>query len=127
MLDILLKYLEKRIKSFKYAFNGLFYVFRTQANMQIHFFAAILVVVTGFFFNLNNIEWMFIIFAIALVMISEIINTAIEEIVNFISPEFNKKAGLIKDLSAAFVLLAAIFAVITGLIIFLPKIFLRFF
>ncbi len=116
------KYLKKRLLSFKYAFNGIAYVIKTQANMQIHFFLTIIVIIAGFYFKISTVEWLFLLLTIALVLVSETINTAIEEIVNFISPEYNKKAGIIKDLSAAFVLLAAIFAVIVGILIFLPKI-----
>ncbi|MBN2891827.1 MAG: diacylglycerol kinase family protein [Bacteroidales bacterium] len=119
-------HIKRRLKSFKYAFQGLFYVFRTQTNMQIHAFAMILVVVVGVFFKISSSEWLFITLAVALVMVSEIVNTAIEEIVNFISPDFHKQAGLIKDLGAAFVLLAAIFAIVVGIIIFLPKFLLLF-
>ncbi len=116
-------HIKRRIKSFKYAFKGLYFVITTQTNMQIHLLTMIFVVSAGFFFNISLTEWLFLILAIALVLIAEIVNTSIEEIVNFISPDFNKKAGLIKDLGAAFVLLAAIFSIIVGTIIFLPKIF----
>ncbi len=115
-------HIKRRIKSFKYAFKGLGYVVRTQTNMQIHLFITILVVVAGIIFKLASTEWLFLVLAIALVLVSEIVNTSIEEIVNFISPEYNKKAGLIKDLGAAFVLVAAIFSIVVGLIIFIPKI-----
>lgn len=117
-------HIKRRIKSFKYAFKGLYFVITTQTNMQIHLFTMIIVVSAGFFFNISLTEWLFLILAIALVLIAEIVNTSIEEIVNFISPDFNKKAGLIKDLGAAFVLLAAIFSIIVGTIIFFPKIFI---
>ncbi len=118
----LLKYLKQRISGFKYAFNGLCYVFKTQANMKIHFVAMILVILAGFYFRVSTTEWLFLILTIAFVLISEVINTAIEEIVNFISPKYNTQAGIIKDLAAAFVLLSAIFAVVVGTIIFAPKI-----
>ncbi|MBN2662053.1 MAG: diacylglycerol kinase family protein [Bacteroidales bacterium] len=119
----ILGHIKRRLKSFKYAFNGLFYVITTQTNMQIHILTMIIVVVSGFFFKISTTQWLFLVLAIALVLVSEIVNTTIEEIVNFISPEYHKKAGLIKDLGAAFVLLAAIFAIVVGIIIFSPKIF----
>ena len=115
-------HIKRRIKSFKYAFQGLFYVVKTQTNMLLHLLATIVVIAAGFFYKISTTEWLFLILSIALVLVSEIVNTAIEEIVNFISPNYHKKAGLIKDLGAAFVLLAAIFSIIIGLIIFLPKI-----
>ncbi len=120
------QHIKRRILSFKYAFNGLLYILKTQTNMQIHLVAMIIVVVAGFYFHISTEEWLFLALTIALVLISEIVNTAIEEIVNFISPEFNKKAGLIKDLGAAFVLLAALFAIFVGSIIFIPKIIFLF-
>lgn len=118
----ILGHIKRRLKSFKYAFNGLFYVITTQTNMQIHVMAMVFVITSGIIFKISITEWLFIVLAIALVLVSEIVNTTIEEIVNFISPEYNKKAGLIKDLGAAFVLLAAIFAIVVGIIIFSPKI-----
>ncbi len=118
----LLKYLKQRISGFKYAFNGLYYVLKKQANMRIHFVAMILVILAGFYFRVSTTEWLFLILTISFVLVSEVINTAIEEIVNFISPKYNTQAGIIKDLAAAFVLLSAIFAVVVGTIIFVPKI-----
>ena len=114
-------HVKRRIKSFKYAFQGIYYVVTTQTNMLIHLFASFVVIIFGIYFEITATEWLFLILSIALVLVSEIVNTAIEEIVNFVSPDFHEKAGLIKDLGAAFVLLAAIFSVLVGLIIFLPK------
>jgi diacylglycerol kinase len=88
--------------------------------MQIHLVATIFVVCAGFYFKISRFEWLAVILTIALVLVAEIVNTAIEEIVNFISPNFNEKAGLIKDLGAAFVLIAAIFAIVVGAIVFIP-------
>lgn len=122
------QHIKRRILSFRYAFNGLWYIIRTQTNMQIHIFVALIVVAFGVYFKITKTEWLFLVLTISIVFIAEIVNTAIEEIVNFISPEYNKKAGLIKDIGAAFVLLSAIFAVVVGIIIFLPylKVFLCF-
>ena len=120
MHKTLWQHIKRRILSFHYAFKGLWYIISTQTNMQIHLFATVLVTFAGFYFKITVYEWLALILIIALVLVSEIVNTAIEEIVNFISPEFNKQAGLIKDLGAAFVLIAAIFAVIIGAIIFIP-------
>jgi len=120
------QHIKRRLLSFKYALNGLRYIIKTQTNMQIHILAAIIVVVLGIFLNISTTEWLILSIIIALVLISEIVNTAIEDIVNYISPDFNKKAGLIKDLGAAFVLLAALFAIFIGGIIFIPKIIFLF-
>ena len=112
----------KCIQRFQFAFKGLFFLFKDQQNAWIHLFAAIGVVIVGFFLRLSTTEWLLVVFAIGFVFSAELFNSAIEEIVNLISPEYNKKAGMIKDLAAAAVLISAITAAIIGLIIFIPKI-----
>ncbi len=115
--------LSERFKSFQFAWNGMVKVFVNEHNMWIHLFAALAVVVAGFYFELNNTEWMMICIAIAMVIAAEMFNSSIEKLVDLVSPEQNEKAGLIKDIAAGAVLVCAIFAVIIGLIIFIPKIF----
>ncbi len=114
--------MEKFLKGFYFAFNGIKYAFRTQLNFRIHGFLALIVIFLSYFLEIALYEWLWIIFAIALVLIVELINTAIETLVDLVSPEFNVKAGLIKDISAAAVLIAAFFAVLIGFIILFPKI-----
>lgn len=111
------------MKSFLFAFKGLAYAFKTQLNFRIHCFFTVAAVVLGLYAQLNFSEWLWISLAIALVIILELINTAIEVLVDLISPEQNFKAGSIKDLSAAAVLVAGLFALVVGLIIFVPKLF----
>ncbi len=113
----------KRFQSFKYAFNGLIILIREEHNARIHIIAAVLAIILGFVLEISLTEWISIIFAIALVVSLEIINSAIENIADFISPEKNKQIKRIKDLAAAGVLVGAIASVCIGLIIFLPKIF----
>jgi diacylglycerol kinase (ATP) len=117
----MLKFIAKRILSFKYAINGFLWALKTQGNLQFHLFALIAVVISGIFFRISNTEWLVVIICIGMVVASEIINSSIEELVNFISPERNQKAGLIKDLAAAAVLVTAVIAAVCGLIIFIPK------
>lgn len=112
----------RRIKSFGFAFKGILFAFKTQHNLWIHVLAVILVITAGLIFKLNPLEWALIVFAIGLVLVSELFNTAVETLVDFISPEYSKKAGVIKDLAAGAVLIAAFVSVIIGLIVFLPKI-----
>ncbi len=114
---------KKLIKSFSYAFKGLCYAFSTQLNFKIHTFCTIIAVVLGFTLSLSAFEWLWICTAIATVIIVELLNTAIEVLVDLVSPEFNVKAGIIKDVSAGAVVIAALFAVIIGLLIFVPKLF----
>ena len=77
----------------------------------------------GFIYHISTIEWAIQFLAIGLVMSVEGLNTAVEEIANFIHPEHHKKIGLIKDIAAGAVFIASIFAVIAGFFIYIPKIF----
>jgi len=113
--------IKKRIKSFIYAFSGLKILFKEEHNARIHFIATICVVVAGLLLNLLTYEWISVVFAIGFVITMEIINSAIENIADFVSPEKHEKIKRIKDLSAAGVLVSAITALIIGLIVFLPK------
>lgn len=114
--------LKRRLLSFKYAINGIKYVLKTQHNFWIHILAAITAIILGFILNITISEWIAIIIVISLVLALEVINSAIEKIVDIVSPEIKKKAGLIKDMAAGAVLTASIGALIIGIIIFLPKI-----
>ena len=95
---------------------------RTQHNFLIHISASLVVVVMGMVLKISAIEWVLIVIAIGMVFSAEAFNTAIEELIDLVSPEFQEKAGKIKDITAAAVLVMAIAALVTGLIIFLPKI-----
>jgi len=112
---------KKLINSFKYAIEGFISSFKTERNMKIHVLAMLVVLLAGFNLKLTITEWCFIILSIALVIGSELFNTAIETIVDMVSPEKNPKAKLAKDISAAAVLAFAIGAAIIGTIIFIPK------
>lgn len=112
----------KRIKSFRFAFNGLRVLIKEEHNSRIHLFATVCVLIAGFIFKISTFEWIAIIFSIGFVFTLEIINSAIENISDFISPEKHDSIKKIKDLSAAGVLISAFTALIIGLIIFIPKI-----
>ncbi len=112
---------KKIINSFKYAIEGFISSFKTERNMKIHILATIIVIILGILLKLNTIEWCICIISIVLVVSTELINTAIETIVDMISPEKNPKAKLVKDISAAAVLAMAIASAIIGFIIFIPK------
>ncbi len=113
--------MRKRLMSFGYAFKGIWTVFKSEPNMKIHLFVAVLVIICGFVFSISLVEWLFCILCFGLVMGAEMINTAIENIVNLVSPEQNKLAGKAKDIAAGAVLVCAIISAIIGLIIFIPK------
>ena len=110
---------KKLINSFRYAIEGFISSFKTERNMKIHVLATIIVIIAGININLSPIEWCLLAITISLVLMAELFNTAIETIVDMISPEKNEKAKLAKDISAAAVLVLAIGAVAVGTIIFM--------
>jgi diacylglycerol kinase len=114
--------LQKRLHSFYCAFRGFAFAFRQEHNLWIHTPAAAVVVAAGFFFHISATEWVLITIVIAGVFASELINSAIENMVDLCSPEFDRKAGCIKDMAAGAVLITALGALVTGLIVFIPKI-----
>ena len=112
-----------RLKSVGYAFKGAVLLLKNEASIKIQFFIGLILTAAGFFFNISTNEWLIQFLAIGLVMSIEGINTAIEELANFIHPEHHKKIGFIKDIAAGAVLIAAFFAVLVGFIIYFPKLF----
>ena len=112
-----------RLKSVGFAFKGAYFLLKTEASIQVQFGIFIMLTVFGFYFNISTAEWLFQFLAIGMVMSIEGINTAVEEIADFIHPEKHKKIGLIKDIGAGAVFIASVFAIIIGLIIYIPKIF----
>ncbi|MDO7743798.1 MAG: diacylglycerol kinase family protein [Pedobacter sp.] len=113
--------MRRLIKSFGYALSGIAYTTKTQLNFKIHLLAVAVVILLGWFLKLTTSEWLWIVSAIGLVLVTELVNTAIELLVDLVSPDFNPQAGKIKDIAAGAVLIAAAIAVVTGAIIFIPK------
>lgn len=107
-----------------YAFNGLKEAFIRERNFRIHLIIAFFVIIFSLYVKLSPIEWMFIIIAIQTVLISELVNSLIERIIDYMKPEYHIQAKIIKDISAGVVLIAAIASIIIGLFIFVPKLFL---
>jgi len=116
------KTLQNRLKSFTYAFNGLVVLIQEEPNARIHLIATGIVLIAGFYFRISPSEWIAVVLAIGLVIALEIVNSSIEGIADFISPDKHGAIKKIKDLAAAGVLIAALTALTVGLIIFLPKI-----
>lgn len=114
--------IKKRLKSFKFAFNGLGILWKEEHNSRIHFLASICALIAGFVFRISAFEWIAIIFAIGLVFALELINSSIEKLADFVSPNKHDKIKKVKDLSAAAVLISAVTALIIGMLIFIPKI-----
>ncbi len=116
----------KLINSFKYAFTGIASAFKTERNMKIHISIMCLVILFGVVLKLSWIEWMICIVCFALVIGSEMTNTAIETIVDIAMPEKNEKAKLAKDIAAGSVLVCAIATFLIGVFLFLPKLLALF-
>lgn len=116
-------FLVNRIKSVGFAFKGAFLLIRTEASIKIQVFIALFMTGLGFYFDISNTEWILQIFAIAIVLGIEGMNTAVEKLSDYIQPEYDPKIGFIKDISAGAVMLVSIASALIGLIIYLPKIF----
>ena len=114
--------ISQRLKSFKYAFAGLRTLFTEEHNARIHLLAAVIALTVGFVLKISASEWIFLVGAISLVFICELFNTSLEALADFVSPEKHPQIKKVKDLAAAAVLTSALTALITGIIIFLPKI-----
>ena len=114
--------LRKRLKSFKFAFNGIKLLITREHNAWIHCFAAVCVIIAGYVFGISTTEWVAVVFAIGTVLAAEAVNSSIEAIADLVSPGYNEAIKRTKDLAAGAVLILAIAAAIVGLIIFVPKI-----
>ena len=114
--------IRKRLGSFKYAINGLRILFKHEHNSRIHIFAAICAIILGLVLNVSNVEWIAIVLVIGFVFSIELINSSIEYLTDFISPNYHEIIKKVKDLSAAAVLMSAIVSMVTAFIIFIPKI-----
>ena len=114
------------MKRFKFALNGILLSFKSETNFKIHLPIALITATAGFVFKLNLLEWCIILLAMGVVLSLEILNTAIESLVDIVSPGYSEKAGRIKDMAAGAVFIAAMVSAIIGFIIFLPKIISHF-
>ena len=113
--------MQSRLKSFACAFAGFTQFFRTEHNAWIHAFATVLVIPFSLMMNISSFEWLAILFAIALVWITEMDITAVEKTMDHLSPQLHPQVKLIKDVAAAAVLTASLTASIIALIIYIPK------
>jgi diacylglycerol kinase len=104
--------------TFRYALQGFAHTVKTQRSMKLHLTAATLVLIAGILVRLNQIEWILVAICVGLVLAAELLNTALEAIVDIAAPEFHPKAKIAKDAAAAAVLIFAILSVIVGLLIF---------
>ncbi len=114
--------IKRFIRSFRYSLEGFVHIFKYHQNIRFHSFAALAVIMLALLLQLSRIEFLFILLAIFIVFVAEMINTAIEEMTNLITTEHRKEAKIAKDVASAAVLLSSILAFIIGMIIFIPKI-----
>jgi diacylglycerol kinase (ATP) len=110
--------IRRQINSFGYALKGLRTAFATQQNFKVQVAAAFAVAAAGIYFSITPVEWALVAFAIALVMVAELLNTAIELLTDHVQPTHHPLAGKVKDVAAAAVLLSFIAACIIGVIVF---------
>ena len=109
------------LKSFANAGNGVAYTVRTQRNARIHLAATVVVVALSLGFGITALEWTAILLAIGLVWTAELLNTAIESVVDLVSPDEHELARISKDVASGGVLIAAIVALAVGMIVFSPR------
>ena len=111
------------IASLEFALTGIFTAFKEERNMRKHALSAILAIVAGFLSGISATEWLFLLLSVSLVIAFEIMNSALENVVDLASDyHFSMLAKNAKDMAAGAVLVVSGFAVVTGLIIFVPKI-----
>ena len=118
---------DRRIRSFGYAFSGWRYVLRTQPNAWIHALISVLVITLGLWLQISRLEWLGLILAMMIVWMAEFTNTALEVVVNMTMPEPHPLAKAAKDVAAATVLVGALGAVIVGLLVLGPPLWQRIF
>ncbi len=112
----------KLFRSFAFALNGLKICFTSETNFKIHLLLTIIAVLFGIGFNITHTEWLAVIFSVALITALEMMNTAIEQLCNVVKPGYSERIKKVKDVAAGAVLAASFCSVVTGGVIFLPKI-----
>lgn len=120
------KGIKRTINSFKYAFNGLIDTYRTEQSVWIYIPVSLLVILAGFLLKISTFEWLIIILILGIILSLELINTALEAVVDLATEKYHPLAKKAKDTVSAAVLVFAITSIIIGLIIFIPKISLLF-
>ncbi|WP_298777911.1 diacylglycerol kinase family protein [uncultured Polaribacter sp.] len=119
-------YLRGRFKSIKFALKGMWILMTTEDSIKAQMFFGLIATILGFYFNISNSEWALQTLVIGLVLVAEAANTAIEEIADFIHPDYHEKIGLIKDIAAGIPSFAAFTSLIIASIIYVPKIAVLF-
>lgn len=115
-----MSYLKKRIRSFGFAITGIITFVRSEPHALLHFIATIIAIAAGVYYHISNTQWILLAIVIAIVWITEMLNTVLEKIMDHISPDYHPRVKWIKDVAAGAVLIAALLALIVGAIIFIP-------
>ena len=115
--------LKRRIKSFGYASKGIASLIKKEHNAWIHCTAVVVVTLAGFYFGITPTEWCIVVICFGMVLAAEGFNTAIERLVDLVSPDYHPIAGDVKDVAAGAVLICAIAAAVVGMIVFIPYMF----
>ena len=110
------------MKKFRHAFNGMYYAVLHESSMRTHGLMMGVAIIAGFYFEITPAQWVIQLVLFALVIGFEMINTSIERLTDALYPEWNERARVSKDVAAGSVLLSAIIAFLSGIIIYLPKI-----
>lgn len=111
---------KKQLRSFGYAWKGIRCCVGKEQNLSFHLIATVLTVMAGFLLDIARTDWMIVILCIGVVIAAELFNTAIEKLVDLVSPQQHPVAGQVKDIAAGAVLVCAATAAIIGLIVFIP-------
>lgn len=119
-------FFQERWRSIFFALRGVIFLIKSEDSIKVQLFIAFLVSIAGFYFEISITEWMIQFLAIGLVLVAEALNTGIEKIADFVHPEFHKKIGFIKDVSAGAAAFAGFISLIVAGLIYIPKIALLF-
>lgn len=111
---------KKQLRSFRYAWKGICSCVGKEQNLSFHLIATTVVVAAGVCLGITRTEWMIVTGCIGVVVAAELFNTAIEKLVDLVSPEYHPIAGQVKDIAAGAVLVCAIAAAVIGILVFFP-------
>ena len=119
----MMKQARRQVKSYKYAAKGVRYTLATQVNIWLHLMIAGAVSLLAYFLHFSLEQYLLVLLAIGFVIAAELFNTALEEMTNLLSPEYHEVAGVVKDVAAGAVLVAALTAGVVGVVLFGPPLF----
>ena len=118
--------INRHVNSYRYAAKGVHYTLTTQVNIWVQLLSAIMVMLLAYFLDFTLEQYLILVLTIGFVITAELLNTALEELVDLVSPEFHHKAGLVKDIAAGAVMVAAATAAIIGILLFVPPLLAKF-